>query len=127
LNSARLSAKLDHATKNAAEDAAMTAYDQQNIFAKILRGEIPSHTILENDQVLAIMDVMPQADGHALVIPKRHHATCWTPTQQRLPRCSKRFRRSPKRPDKPLRRMESQSSSSMRRPADNQCFTCMCM
>jgi histidine triad (HIT) family protein len=70
LNSARLSAKLDHATKNAAEDAAMTDYDQQNIFAKILRGEIPSHTILENDQVLAIMDVMPQADGHALVIPK---------------------------------------------------------
>jgi histidine triad (HIT) family protein len=70
LNSARLSAKLDHATKNTAEDAAMTDYDPQNIFAKILRSEIPSHTILENDQVLAIMDVMPQADGHALVIPK---------------------------------------------------------
>ncbi len=48
----------------------MTAYDPENIFAKILHGEIPSHTILENDQVLAIMDVMPQAEGHALVIPK---------------------------------------------------------
>lgn len=48
----------------------MTAYDPQNIFAKILRGEIPSHTILETDAVLAIMDVMPQAEGHALVVPK---------------------------------------------------------
>jgi histidine triad (HIT) family protein len=48
----------------------MIAYDDQNIFAKILRGEIPNHTILETDDVLAFMDVMPQADGHALVIPK---------------------------------------------------------
>lgn len=48
----------------------MSAYDSENIFAKILRGEIPSHTIYEDDHVLAIMDVMPQAEGHALVIPK---------------------------------------------------------
>lgn len=48
----------------------MTAYDTQNIFAKILRGEIPNHTIYEDDHVLAMMDVMPQADGHALVLPK---------------------------------------------------------
>ncbi len=48
----------------------MIAYDGQNIFAKILRGEIPNHTILETEDVLAFMDVMPQADGHALVIPK---------------------------------------------------------
>ena len=48
----------------------MSAYDPDNIFAKILRGEIPSHTIYDNDDVIAIMDVMPQADGHALVIPK---------------------------------------------------------
>lgn len=48
----------------------MTAYDSDNIFAKILRGEIPSHKILETEDVLAIMDVMPQADGHALVLPK---------------------------------------------------------
>ncbi len=48
----------------------MSAYDPDNIFAKILRGEIPSQTIYEDDDVLAIMDVMPQAEGHALVIPK---------------------------------------------------------
>ena len=46
------------------------AYDDENIFAKILRGEIPAHKILENDQALAFLDVMPQAKGHALVIPK---------------------------------------------------------
>ena len=46
------------------------AYDDDNIFAKILRGEIPAHKILENDQALAFLDVMPQAKGHALVIPK---------------------------------------------------------
>ncbi len=48
----------------------MTQYDTNNIFAKILRGEIPSHTVYEDDAVIAFMDVMPQADGHALVVPK---------------------------------------------------------
>ena len=46
-------------------------YDPGNIFGKILRGEIPCHKVFENDDVLAIMDVMPQTDGHVLVIPKR--------------------------------------------------------
>jgi histidine triad (HIT) family protein len=45
-------------------------YDDQNIFAKILRGEIPCHKIYEDDQTIAFMDVMPQVDGHCLVIPK---------------------------------------------------------
>jgi histidine triad (HIT) family protein len=45
-------------------------YDSKNIFAKILRGEIPSVTVYEDDRTLAFMDVMPQADGHVLVIPK---------------------------------------------------------
>lgn len=49
----------------------MTAdYDNDNIFAKILRGEIPNHTVYEDDKTLAFMDVMPQATGHVLVIPK---------------------------------------------------------
>ena len=47
------------------------AYDDSNIFARILRGEIPSHKIYEDDDTLAIMDVMPQSKGHALVIPKQ--------------------------------------------------------
>jgi histidine triad (HIT) family protein len=45
-------------------------YDTQNIFAKILRGEIPCHKIYEDDHTLAFMDVMPQVEGHCLVIPK---------------------------------------------------------
>ncbi|WAJ30866.1 HIT family protein [Antarcticirhabdus aurantiaca] len=45
-------------------------YDPTNIFGKILRGEIPSHKLFENDDVLAIMDVMPQSKGHCLVLPK---------------------------------------------------------
>ena len=45
-------------------------YDPNNIFAKILRGEIPSHKIYEDEHTLALMDVMPQVDGHCLVIPK---------------------------------------------------------
>jgi histidine triad (HIT) family protein len=46
------------------------AYDNNNVFAKILRGEIPSVKLYEDDKTLAFMDVMPQAEGHALVIPK---------------------------------------------------------
>ncbi|MBP8099125.1 MAG: HIT family protein [Acinetobacter sp.] len=45
-------------------------YDNQNIFARIIRGELPAIKIYEDEQVLAFMDIMPQADGHVLVIPK---------------------------------------------------------
>jgi len=48
----------------------MTAYDDQNIFAKILRGEIPSTRVYEDADTLCFMDIMPRADGHCLVIPK---------------------------------------------------------
>ena len=48
----------------------MTAYDDQNVFAKILRGELPCEKVYEDDHVLAFMDIMPRADGHVLVIPK---------------------------------------------------------
>ncbi len=49
----------------------MTAYDPDNIFAKILRGEIPNHTVYEDERTLAFLDIMPIVDGHALVIPKK--------------------------------------------------------
>lgn len=52
------------------KDKPMTVYDDNNIFAKILRGEIPNHTVYEDDYTLAFMDVMPRCDGHCLVIPK---------------------------------------------------------
>ncbi len=47
------------------------SYDDQNIFAKILRGEIPNNTVLENDHVLAFRDIAPHAPVHILVIPKK--------------------------------------------------------
>lgn len=48
----------------------MTAYDPDNVFAKILRGDLPSQTVYEDEATLAIMDIMPRADGHVLVLPK---------------------------------------------------------
>ena len=50
---------------------AAPAYDDANVFARILRGELPAHRICEDERTLAFMDVMPRAEGHALVIPKR--------------------------------------------------------
>ena len=48
----------------------MTKYETNNIFARILRGEIPCHKLHEDVETLAFLDVMPQADGHSLIIPK---------------------------------------------------------
>jgi histidine triad (HIT) family protein len=48
----------------------MTAYDSNNPFAKILRGEFPCYKVYEDDHVLAFLDIMPRAGGHTLVIPK---------------------------------------------------------
>src|SRR6201999_803605 len=48
----------------------MAAYDSNNIFAKILRGEFPCYKVYENDHVLAFLDIMPRSPGHTLVIPK---------------------------------------------------------
>ena len=49
----------------------MAAYDPNNIFAKILRGELPSYKIYEDEKAFAFLDIMPRAPGHTLVIPKR--------------------------------------------------------
>lgn len=48
----------------------MTAYDDQNVFAKILRGELPCEKLFEDDATFVIMDIMPRGDGHCLVLPK---------------------------------------------------------
>jgi histidine triad (HIT) family protein len=53
----------------------MAAYDDQNIFAKILRGEIPNSTVIENKQALAFRDIAPAAPAHVLVIPKGNYVT----------------------------------------------------
>ncbi|MFO1354851.1 MAG: HIT family protein [Gammaproteobacteria bacterium] len=46
------------------------AYDPNNIFARILRGEVPAWRVYEDERTLAFMDAMPQSDGHTLVLPK---------------------------------------------------------
>jgi histidine triad (HIT) family protein len=56
---------IEHEGKNMS-----VAYDPNNIFGKILRGEIPAHKVYEDDVALAFMDIMPRAEGHVLVIPK---------------------------------------------------------
>jgi histidine triad (HIT) family protein len=48
----------------------MTSYDPNNIFAKILRGELPAYKVYEDDKAFAFLDIMPRAPGHTLVIPK---------------------------------------------------------
>lgn len=49
---------------------ATPAYDPSNIFAKILRGELPAHKVYEDDKAIAFLDIMPRCPGHTLVIPK---------------------------------------------------------
>ena len=53
------------------QDNQQTVYDDNNIFAKMLNGDIPYHKVYEDDKTLAFMDIMPQAEGHVLVIPKQ--------------------------------------------------------
>lgn len=48
----------------------MSDYDRNNIFARILRGELPCHKVYEDEETIAIMDIMPRGDGHVLVLPK---------------------------------------------------------
>ena len=48
----------------------MPSYDQNNIFAKILRGELPCHKVYEDERAFAFLDIMPRAPGHTLVLPK---------------------------------------------------------
>ena len=48
------------------------AYDNENIFAKIIRNEMPCHKVYETDSIIVFMDIMPMSDGHVLVVPKSH-------------------------------------------------------
>jgi histidine triad (HIT) family protein len=63
-----------HALAEILLEGAVMAYDSNNIFAKIIRGEAPCVKVYEDADTLAFMDVMPQADGHVLVVPKREQA-----------------------------------------------------
>lgn len=62
-------------------------YDNDNVFAKILRGEIPSVRVYEDDATYALMDIMPRADGHVLVIPKTPARNMLDATPEQLTAC----------------------------------------
>ena len=62
----------------------MAAYDPENIFAKILMGEIPSHKLYEDDDTFAFLDIMPRTEGHALVITKEPAADLFGITPEGL-------------------------------------------
>jgi histidine triad (HIT) family protein len=62
------------------------AYDESNIFAKMLRGEIPCHKLYEDEDTLAFLDIMPRSEGHALVITKEKAADLFDVTPEALAR-----------------------------------------
>ena len=68
-------------------------YDNKNIFAKILRGEIPCIKLFEDELTLAFMDIMPQTDGHALVIPKEAATTLFELSDEAAAACMATVRR----------------------------------
>ncbi len=63
------------------------AYDDSNVFAKILRGELPAQKLYEDADTLAFMDIMPRADGHSLVIPKTPARNLLDATPEQLAAC----------------------------------------
>ncbi len=65
------------------------AYDANNVFAKILRGELPAQKLYEDADTLAIMDIMPRADGHCLVVPKTAARNVLDASPQQLAACIK--------------------------------------
>jgi histidine triad (HIT) family protein len=69
------------------------AYDPQNPFAKILRGELPCFKLYEDEHTLAFMDIMPQSDGHALIIPKEAAVTILELSEASTVACIKLTRR----------------------------------
>lgn len=64
-------------------------YDNDNVFAKILRGEMPCIKVFEDEYTLAFMDIMPQTDGHTLVIPKEPAATIYDLSEEAALGCMK--------------------------------------
>ena len=63
------------------------SYDDNNVFAKILREELPSERVYEDEQTLVMMDIMPRTDGHVLVIPKTPARNILDATPEQLASC----------------------------------------
>jgi histidine triad (HIT) family protein len=63
------------------------AYDSNNVFAKILRGELPAHKVYEDADTLAFLDIMPRCDGHTLVIPRTPARNLLDANERQLAAC----------------------------------------
>jgi histidine triad (HIT) family protein len=68
-------------------------YDPQNVFAKILRGELPSYKVYEDAETFAFMDIMPRATGHTLVIPKTPARNLFDASPEQLAACMRTAQR----------------------------------
>jgi histidine triad (HIT) family protein len=68
-------------------------YDHQNPFARILRGELPCIKVYEDDLTIAVMDIMPQTDGHVLILPKEHVVELFELSEQSAAACMRTVRR----------------------------------
>ena len=105
----------------------MTAYDPNNPFAKILRGEFPCYKVYEDDHVLAFLDIMPRAPGHTLVIPKAPARNILDITRRGFRPCRARRPQDRARRHEGLQcRRHHRCSNSTNPPADRWCFTCTC-
>lgn len=71
----------------------MTAYDSNNVFARILRGELPAHKVYEDAETLGIMDIMPRCPGHTLVIPKTPARNILDASPEQLAHCMRTVQR----------------------------------
>jgi histidine triad (HIT) family protein len=71
----------------------MMGYDTNNIFAKIVRGELPAHKVYEDADTLAFMDIMPRCEGHTLVIPKSPARNILDANPSQLAACMKTVQR----------------------------------
>ena len=105
----------------------MTAYDDQNVFAKILRGEIPCLEVFRDDRSLAFLDIMPRSPGHTLVIPRAPARGILDIAEDDLAAVARTAKRIAVAAMRPLMRKASSSSSSASRPAGRWSFTCTCM
>jgi galactose-1-phosphate uridylyltransferase len=120
-------ARTVHAASALTGNSNMTAYDDQNIFAKILRGEIPSFKVYETDRTFAFLDIMPRSPGHTLVIPKAPARGILDIAEDDLAAVARTAKRIAIAAVKAFAATGSSSSSSARRPAGRWCSTCICM
>ena len=106
----------------------MTAYDTNNIFAKILRGEFPCHKVYENDHVLAFLDIMPRSPGHTLVIPKAPARNILDISPEDFAHVARGAHRIAARRDEGLQgRRHHRPAIQRSPPADRSCFISTCM